>query len=213
MPKSLRRHARENDANRVLVLVLAVVIVLAVLAALAGELPQATQGECRRHAAAHRCAVAGVAVRHRLFALHYTHLYYGADPKQEGSDRKGLDFPGRDAIRCFPISSISPATLGMTFQTSDTRSPRVTCAASFSAKVLPPSSSIWDHCAGDQCAGRARLGRRRRGRLKHLPLRAGRFRRGADYPAAPAAIRRRKQPCRSVKSRSATIRPKTSTSS
>lgn len=114
----LRRHARQNDANRVLVLVLAVVIVVAVLAALAGELPEATQGNMGALARLLGAIVAAWLFIMALYALHYTHLYYGEDPRQRGADRGGLDFPGKgDPL--FSDFLYFSGTLAMTFQTSD----------------------------------------------------------------------------------------------
>lgn len=116
--ETLRRHARENDANRLLVLVLALVIVLVVLAALAGELPEATRGNLGAAARLLGAIAFAWLFSMALYALHYTHLYYGEDPEKKGADRGGLDFPGK-SDPLFSDFLYFSATLAMTFQTSD----------------------------------------------------------------------------------------------
>lgn len=115
---TLRKHARDNDANRVLVLALTVVIVLVVLAALSGELPQATTGNMAALARLLGAIALAWLFSNAVFALHYAHLYYSVDPKHGGSDAKGLDFPGGD-LPLFTDFVYFSMTLGMTFQTSD----------------------------------------------------------------------------------------------
>ena len=118
-PAELRAHARDNDANRVLVLVITVAIVLAVLAALTGELPQAAKGNVGAILRLIGALSLAWLFANAVFALHYAHLYYNEDPRMKGSDCKGLDFPG-DEEPLLPDFLYFSATLGMTFQTSDT---------------------------------------------------------------------------------------------
>lgn len=115
----LRRHARDNDANRVLVLVITVAIVLAVLAAVTGELPAAARGDPGALARLIATLVLAWLFANAAYALHYAHLYYGSGhPGDDGPDRQGLDFPGK-AAPDFADFLYFAATLGMTFQTSD----------------------------------------------------------------------------------------------
>ncbi len=112
---SMRRQAAQNDANRVLVLVITTIVTTAVLAAIAGELPKAEAGE--------RFAMAKLVVTltltwlfaNTVYAMHYAHLYYS---ECDGGDRQGLEFPGKDAPDYLDFIYFS-FTLGMTFQTSD----------------------------------------------------------------------------------------------
>lgn len=112
----IRRHARENDANRVLVLVLSGLLVLVVLAAVAGELPEAAKGESG--AIARLLATLSLAwlFANTVFAMHYAHLFYGPG---DGGDAQGLDFSG-DETPDYGDFLYFAMTLGMTFQTSDT---------------------------------------------------------------------------------------------
>ncbi len=112
---SMRRQAAQNDANRLLVLVITTIVTTAVLAAIAGELPKAQAGE--------RFAMAKLIVTltltwlfaNTVYAMHYAHLYYS---ECDGGDRQGLEFPGEDAPDYLDFIYFS-FTLGMTFQTSD----------------------------------------------------------------------------------------------
>jgi len=117
-PEDIRRHAHDNDANRVLVLVITCVFVLVVLGAVSGELPDAAKGEpwaiARLLATLALAWLFGAA----SFAVHYAHLYYSASPGRRGQDSKGLDFPGGQEPDYGDFFYFS-ATLAMTFQTSD----------------------------------------------------------------------------------------------
>lgn len=112
----IRRHARGNDANRLLVLVITSLLTLVVMAAISGEL-------ARVHAGYWLAAVKLVATllliwlfANAVYTLHYAHVFYSAGP--EGADRGGLDFPGTRTPG-YPDFAYFAFTLGMTFQTSD----------------------------------------------------------------------------------------------
>lgn len=117
-PESMRRHARENDANRVLVLVITVSIVLAVIAALTGELPAAAGGD--RAALARLLVTVALAwlFAAAVYAMHYAHLYYTPGSGAPGEDCGGLQFSGATPPDFADFLYFS-GTLGMTFQTSD----------------------------------------------------------------------------------------------
>jgi uncharacterized membrane protein len=113
---AMRAHAAANDANRFLVLVLTTLLGFAVMAAIAGEMPEARGGD---HAAAAK--LVGTLLLIWLFAnsvytLHYAHGWYARS--DSGGDCGGLDFPGAQTpdYRDFAYFAF---TLGMTFQTSD----------------------------------------------------------------------------------------------
>ncbi len=108
---TMRAHAAENDANRVLLLAIAVVVSVAILIAVAVEL-----GEPQR---ANKPLVVLTLMLTWLFAntvyaLHYAHVYY-----LDGSEG-GLDFSGEPDVPDYWDFIYFAFTLGMTFQTSDT---------------------------------------------------------------------------------------------
>jgi len=109
--KTMRAHAAENDANRVLLLAIAVVVSVAIMVAVAVEL-----GEPER--ANKPLVVATLALTwlfaNTVYALHYAHVYY-----LEGSEG-GLDFAGEPDTPDYWDFIYFAFTLGMTFQTSDT---------------------------------------------------------------------------------------------
>lgn len=114
---ALRRHAAENDANRLLVLIITTVVTMVVMAAIAGELPKASDGDRIAMAKLVGTLVLTWLFANTVYALHYAHLYYS---DIGGGDSKGLDFPGNDDPDYLDFVYFS-FTLGMTFQTSDTQ--------------------------------------------------------------------------------------------
>lgn len=117
-PGDVRIHARHNDANRALLLLVSVVVTLVVLAAVVSEMRAKSN-----HLAV--ALVVGTLVLAWLFSntvytLHYAHLFYLGDAK--GADKGGIDFPddkdGGYEPDYWDFAYFS-FTLGMTFQTSD----------------------------------------------------------------------------------------------
>lgn len=121
----MRQQAAQNDANRVLVLIITTVVTMAVLAAISGELPGAAAGD--------RWAMAKLGITllltwlftNTVYALHYAHLFYSrpgwgdvAKGASHGGHSGGIDFPGTPAPDYLDFAYFS-FTLGMTFQTSD----------------------------------------------------------------------------------------------
>ncbi len=113
---AIRQHAADNDANRLLVLIITTVVTMVVMAAIAGELPKASDGD--RIAMAKLIGTLALTwfFANTVYALHYAHLYYS---ESGGGDSMGLDFPGNDDPDYLDFIYFS-FTLGMTFQTSDT---------------------------------------------------------------------------------------------
>ena len=107
----MRRHAAENDANRVVLLVIAAVLTVAVLAAVYAELK--TKGGPNVPLVIATLALAWL-FGNTIYALHYAHVYY-----LEGSEG-GLDFSGEPDAPDYWDFIYFAYTLGMTFQTSDT---------------------------------------------------------------------------------------------
>lgn len=109
----MRQHARDNDANRTLLLGITGLVSLVILVAIFSEL----QGKPSPTTIA---LVVGTLALSWLFSntiytLHYAHLYYS---EEDGEDRGGIDFPGDAEPNYWDFTYFS-FTLGMTFQTSD----------------------------------------------------------------------------------------------
>lgn len=118
----MRRSARDNDANRALLLAITAATMIVILVAVAGEL----QG--RNDALGIALVIATLVLAwlfsNMVYALHYAHLFYLAN--DEAKDSGGLDFPATKEPDYWDFLYFS-ATLGMTFQTSDVgiESPRI----------------------------------------------------------------------------------------
>jgi len=115
---AIRKRADANDAGRVLVLTMTVMVTLVVMAAIAGELPAARSGS---HGAAAQLIVTLTLIwlfSNAVYALHYAHDFYSVHP-DNGGDCGGLDFPGTKEPGYLDFVYFA-FTLGMTFQTSDT---------------------------------------------------------------------------------------------
>jgi uncharacterized membrane protein len=111
---TMRRHARENDANRTVLLVITGAVMLAVLATVGAEVM-----ESGRAGTAMRLLIVGTLIvawlfANTVYALHYAHLSYG--PGRESP--AGIDFPGTKEPGYWDFAYFA-FTLGMTFQTSD----------------------------------------------------------------------------------------------
>lgn len=112
----MRRVARDADANRIVLLVVAFLITVVIFAALIAELDQAAG-----HGPIDKVFVAVSLILVWLFAnavytLHYAHLYYtGADG---GGDLAGLEFPGTKEPQLSDFVYFA-FTLGVAVQTAD----------------------------------------------------------------------------------------------
>jgi uncharacterized membrane protein len=113
---SMRRAARDNDANRALLLAITGATMIVILIAVAGEL----KGRNDAYAIALVIATLVLAwlFSNMVYALHYAHLFYSADAESDDKDAGGLEFPDCDVPDYWDFLYFS-ATLGMTFQTSD----------------------------------------------------------------------------------------------
>jgi uncharacterized membrane protein len=113
----MRKHSRENDAYRVIVLVVTSLVSFTVLAAISGELKGAQSGDLGALAKLLGTLLLTWLFANSVFALHYAHLYYSRAPGS-GKDMAGLEFPATKTpdYRDFAYFAF---TLGMTFQTSD----------------------------------------------------------------------------------------------
>jgi len=114
--ETMRRHARENDANRLGLLLFTSLLTLVVMDAISVEMKAAQSGDI-----VGMVKLAGTLLTIWLFAqvvyaLHYAHMYY-AEP-EAGGDKGGLDFPATK-VPTYSDFCYFAMTIGMTFQTSD----------------------------------------------------------------------------------------------
>jgi len=111
---TMRRHAKDNDANRAGLLALTGLVMVVILVAVAGEIERKNDG------ATIALVVGTLALAwlfsNTVYALHYAHLFYLGD----GHDRDcgGIDIPRCDQPDYGDFLYFA-FTLGMTFQTSD----------------------------------------------------------------------------------------------
>lgn len=117
-PATMRRHAAENDANRVLVLGLTTLLTFVAMAAITGELKGAQSGAWLPIAKLVGTLMIVWLFANSVYALHYAHAYYASD-EATGRDTGGMDFPGTKTPGYWDFAYFA-FTLGMTFQTSDT---------------------------------------------------------------------------------------------
>lgn len=112
----MRAQARENDANRGVILLVTGIVMLVLLLLVASELSQ------KKAASADTIALILVTLAlawlfsNLVYALHYAFLYYTTTG--DGKDCGGLDF-GEDTEPGYWDFTYFAFTLGMTFQTSD----------------------------------------------------------------------------------------------
>jgi uncharacterized membrane protein len=110
--ESIRKHARENDANRVVLLGLTLVVLVVLFVAIASESLRHSPEPFTRILIILTLAIAWL-FSNTVYALHYAHLAYGDEAKC-----RGLVFPGTEEPLYWDFVYFA-FTLGMTFQTSD----------------------------------------------------------------------------------------------
>ena len=109
---TMKQHAAENDANRVVLLVITGVTMIAILTAVFSELSVKSGGGPPKALIVGTLALAWL-FSNTVYALHYAHVFY-----LEGS-KGGLKFSGAGTPDYSDFVYFA-FTLGMTFQTSDT---------------------------------------------------------------------------------------------
>ena len=114
---SMRRHSAQNDANRVIVLLVTVATAMAILMAISAELSAAKQGSL--FAIVKLIATLGLswAFTNVVFALHYAHMHYARSADGKG-DHGGFDFPGTAEPDYWDFAYFA-FTAGMSFAASD----------------------------------------------------------------------------------------------
>ena len=113
----MRQAARNNDANRVVLLVVTVILSMVILVTVAGELiaPDRPSGPEKLLIAA-TLALAW-AFANTVYALHYAHLFYTSD--DGGKDMAGLTFPGGRREPEYSDFVYFSFTIGVALQTAD----------------------------------------------------------------------------------------------
>ena len=111
----MRAAARQNDANRVALLIITITISLAVFAVIASVLVPPGAPEPGRLALVIATLALCWLFGNTVYALHYAHLFYTA---QGGADAGGLEFPDTKEPDYSDFAYFAYC-LGMTFQTSD----------------------------------------------------------------------------------------------
>lgn len=114
---SMRESAVRNDANRVGMLAITVVVTFVILVAVAAELSQRTASSPLAIALIIATLALAWCFSNMIYALHYAHVFYSSNDR--GSDNKGIEFPGTHEPDYWDFTYFA-FTLGMTFQTSDT---------------------------------------------------------------------------------------------
>ena len=88
--KKMRAAAAENDANRVVLLILSFLLSIVILAAIVGELSQGQLNPFDKGIVAVSLILVWT-FGNAVYTLHYAHLFYTAD--DGGKDLAGLEFP------------------------------------------------------------------------------------------------------------------------
>ncbi len=109
---SIRAHARENDANRAVLLAITFIVMIVLFAAIATETLKHSPEPYTKFLIVVTLAIAWL-FSNTVYALHYAHLAYGDEIAC-----RGLSFPGTDEPVYWDFVYFA-FTLGMTFQTSD----------------------------------------------------------------------------------------------
>ncbi|GAB3290107.1 DUF1345 domain-containing protein [Hymenobacter humi] len=123
---TIRKVANSEDLGRLLAFVFVLVAALASLlavVALMGTIDTLSRTALTQHVALSIVAVLEAwLLVHTVFTLHYAHIYYDNDEKN-GSDTRGLDFPGNDPEPDYLDFAYFAFTIGMAAQTADVTIP------------------------------------------------------------------------------------------
>ena len=112
----IRKKAKPEDADRILLLVLTAVTMITILTAVTAELTQGDAPDVFAVALVIVTLAVAWCFSNMIYAIHYAHLYY--DDSRGGGDRGGVEFPKNKTPDYWDFVYFS-YTLGMTFQTSD----------------------------------------------------------------------------------------------
>lgn len=115
--RRMREVAKQNDANRSVLLLLASIVSIVILVCVASELLQKGRPKPLEIALIVGTLCLSWVFSTAVYALHYAHLFYLSAP--HGGDRGGISFPGTEEPDYWDFAYFS-SCLAMTFQTSDT---------------------------------------------------------------------------------------------
>ena len=116
-PEAMRSTARQNDANRVVLLIVNAILSLVILAVVAGELSSAERLDSGDVALVLVTLLLAWSFANAVYAMHYAHLFYTS--ADGGKDSAGLDFPGKRKEPDYGDFVYFAFTLGVALQTSD----------------------------------------------------------------------------------------------
>ena len=121
--EQMRRDAKKNDANRVLLLSITAIVSGVIMVTVASVLVQQGARKPLEIALVLATLCLSWLFSNLVYALHYAHLYYTAGPDRK--DSGGLEFPDTREPDYWDFAYFA-SCMGMTFQTSDTNitSPR-----------------------------------------------------------------------------------------
>ena len=112
----MREHARQNDANRTLILALTGIVMLVILVIVASELRYGRGPSSAMLALIVATLILAWLFSNVVYTFHYPYLFYGSGGGR--ADKGGLGFPERPEPDYWDFAYFA-FTLGMTFQTSD----------------------------------------------------------------------------------------------
>jgi uncharacterized membrane protein len=114
---AMRRAAAENDANRLVLLILTLILSLVILVTVAGELVGPGHPTAPEKLLVVATLLLSWTGANMVYALHYAHLFYSSG--KAGKDRGGLAFPGNRKEPDYGDFVYFAFTLGVALQTSD----------------------------------------------------------------------------------------------
>ena len=117
-PARMRQVAEANDANRIVLLVLAFALAIVILVAVGSEMSSAKHTGPIDIAITITTLLMAWFFGNTVYALHYSHLFYTAD--DGGKDRAGIKFPGTDKHPSFSDFVYFAFTIGSALSVSDT---------------------------------------------------------------------------------------------
>jgi uncharacterized membrane protein len=115
--EDMRQKARDNDANRVMLLGLSVILSMVILVTVAGELIGSHHPAPIEKLMIIATLVLAWTFANMVYALHYAHLFYTSD--DGGKDLAGLIFPGDRSEPDYSDFVYFSFTIGVALQTSD----------------------------------------------------------------------------------------------
>jgi len=114
---AMRQAAAENDANRLVLLILTLILSLVILVTVAAELVGPGHPTVTEKQLIVTTLLLSWTGANTVYALHYAHLFYSSG--KDGKDRGGLVFPGDGQEPDYADFVYFAFTLGVALQTSD----------------------------------------------------------------------------------------------